>query len=232
MMMTLAEQAYEELRKHVLTGKYQMGEYLRQRPLAQQLGIATITLREVLQRLEKDGMIEIIPKWGAKVKIVDEKMLKEKFVIREAMECMAARLASQVATETEIEYLFQRANRVDGMEESDNPSRQEFVREHYDFHVAIAKVTHCEELVYEIERLNLFNVFWINAMLIDIGWCKGYPDWHKKIVEAIASRDLQKAENQMREHVQVGLKHCIQAITEKSDRMSIRQYVKVVNRFV
>ncbi|MCK5006974.1 MAG: GntR family transcriptional regulator [Spirochaetales bacterium] len=85
------EKVYEAIRNAIIAGQYVPGERLPQRKLAEKFNTTTITVREALRFLEQDGLILIEPKWGAMVVEITAEKIYGRYIVREALEGMAAR---------------------------------------------------------------------------------------------------------------------------------------------
>ena len=102
--VSLADQVFEHLETDILSGKYQRGEVLTESKLSIELGVSRTPIREALRRLEQEHLIEESGK-GSVVIGITEKDLKDIFLIREQLECLAASLAAENRTEAQLEEL-------------------------------------------------------------------------------------------------------------------------------
>ena len=70
--------------------------------LAAALGISRTPVREAINRLEKEGLVEIFPQRGAFVIQFSEEDVYELFLIRENLEGLAAHLAAEKMNRDQI----------------------------------------------------------------------------------------------------------------------------------
>jgi len=196
------QKLYEAIRSAILSGEYAPGEKLPQRKLAQKFGATTITVREALRSLESEGLIMIEPKWGAMVVEITPEKIQGRYIVREALEGMAACLAARKASREEREELEALAERCDRELSGDTLSRSEKANLHYSLHERIVKVTRCEELIQAINRINLQTIILSNAYHID--WRADRPGQHGNLVRAILSGEPERAEAAMRAHIRDG----------------------------
>ena len=89
----LSVQAYDELAKRIVSGKFTAGETLREEKISEEFGISRTPVREALQRLEAEGLVEQLPRRGYRVSMPDEEALNELFLCRAELETAALRLA-------------------------------------------------------------------------------------------------------------------------------------------
>jgi DNA-binding GntR family transcriptional regulator len=196
------QKVYDAIRSAIMEGEYAPGERLPQRKLAEKYETTTITVREALRFLESDGLIVIEPKWGAMVQEITPEKVRGRYLVREALEGMAARLAAVSITDGEKKELMALAERCDRELTGDRLSRREKASLHYALHDRIVQITRCEELIRSINRNNLHTVILSNAYHID--WTSDDPRQHRNLVRALTSGDADRAEATMRAHVRDG----------------------------
>ena len=69
--MSLAEQAYRHIRSKLSNGTFVPGEQLVNRVLATEIGVSVIPVREAINRLATEGLVEHVPGSGAFVRQAD-----------------------------------------------------------------------------------------------------------------------------------------------------------------
>ena len=102
---TLKDHTYDLLRAAILDMNiYEEGADLRldERQMAAKLGISRTPIREALARLAQDGLVEIQPRKGVFVKRKSMQEILEMIVTWAALESMAARLATQHASDDDL----------------------------------------------------------------------------------------------------------------------------------
>ena len=62
--MTLADRVFQTLREQILQGIYKPGQKFNIDQLARDLGVSNTPIREAMSRLERLGLVEIIPYCG------------------------------------------------------------------------------------------------------------------------------------------------------------------------
>ena len=198
------EKVYENIRDAILAGDFKAGDKLPQRKLAEMYNATTITVREALRALQSDGLIVIEPKWGAMVTEMTPEAIQGRYIVRAALEGMAARLAAKKINSEERRELLVLASKCDKELTSNKLNRQEKAHLHYQLHKKIVEITKCKELIRSINRINLQAIIFSNAYHID--WTHDDPERHRKLVKSIISKDPDTAERVMRTHVEDGYK--------------------------
>jgi DNA-binding GntR family transcriptional regulator len=91
---SLSSRIYRDLRQRIIVGEFPTGARLRERELAEALGVSRVPLREALPQLEADGFINTTLRRGAVVTQITLKDVEELFDVRLGVEVYATRLAA------------------------------------------------------------------------------------------------------------------------------------------
>jgi DNA-binding GntR family transcriptional regulator len=95
----------ERLRAAILANEFKPGDWLRQEQLAQQFGVSQTPVREALQDLVGEGVVERVPYRGIRVIEFTLTDLRDLYACRAFMEGIAARYAAHHITRQEIAEL-------------------------------------------------------------------------------------------------------------------------------
>jgi DNA-binding GntR family transcriptional regulator len=90
------------LRDHIVEGNIPDGGRVPERQLCEMLGISRTPLREALKVLASEGLVELLPNRGARVRQLNERDLEELFDVMGGLEGLAGRLACENISEAEI----------------------------------------------------------------------------------------------------------------------------------
>ena len=202
----LARTIFEGLRDEITGGSLRPGEALSRRGIASRYGTSSIPVIEALARLESAGLIEAEARQVARVRKITLETIQDDYVLREAYETQAIRLACEAATAGELEELRRLAEAVDARVPAGGPtaaSDTEGPLLHWQFHRRIAEISRCRALVRELERIELLRRLqanWYFAPEIP-----DPPRCHSLLVDAIRARDPAEADALLRAHVRSGL---------------------------
>jgi len=83
--MNLADKSYAYIRKQLFSGVFQPGSRLVNRTLAGEIGVSVIPVREALNRLASEGLVDQIAGEGVFVRVVDCDELDQMYVLRDGM---------------------------------------------------------------------------------------------------------------------------------------------------
>jgi len=171
---------------------------LDERSLSEQFGISRTPLREALARLDHEGLVRIIPRRGIYIVRKSKEEILDMITVWAGLESMAARLATQVASDEEISSLRKLLTSFDGGTAS--AQMDEYSDANIQFHQIILKLSK-SELLYEITNKLFMHMRAIRARTISEGdrVYKSVVD-HTHIIEALEARDTDLAERLVREH--------------------------------
>jgi len=209
--------AAQRLAHCIVTGELAQGQKLNEAELAQRFGIGRGPLREALRHLEGMRLVTRIPNAGARVVVLDRKTLSDLYVVREALEGMACRVAAAQMTDEEIaqlsalldrheEQIRIQGGKVYGQSEGD-----------LDFHDLVARGSRNLTLAAMLssEQNQLLRMCRYRTSRVEQRAGRALQQ-HRQIVEALAQRDGELAELLMRRHIQ-GAWHSINEMIEKEE---------------
>ena len=193
------DDAYERLRASILSGELLPNERLVEADLAERLQAGRAIVRTALVRLGQDGMVTLTPNRGARVRVVTDAEAAETLQARAVLEALAARQAATRATAREIARLRRiLAGMGRQIEANDLLGYSE---QNAALHAAIIEAARHETAARLIAGLRGQLVrFQFRTILVAGRAAHSYAE-HTAIVDAIAARDPDAAENAMRRHL-------------------------------
>jgi DNA-binding GntR family transcriptional regulator len=198
---TLAQQLFRRLSDAIVFGELSAGAKLSEPILARQYGVSRGPLREALNRLQEGRLITRSPHVGARVATLSAQLLEETFLVREALEGMAARQAAVHASDEDIAAIHRACARhvAAAKEGGDGPVWRSADE---DFHVLIARASRNPTLIQLLTEDFYQLVRFYRSHLVHVrGRGARTITEHRRILEAIEDRDADLAELQMRRHV-------------------------------
>ncbi|RPI18983.1 MAG: GntR family transcriptional regulator [Acidobacteria bacterium] len=91
---SLTDRAYQQIKEEILTNRLRPGDPLHVDHFVRSLGLSRTPLREAIQELEKEGLVEIRPRMGSFVSHIELREIVEMYQVRALLEGFAARLAA------------------------------------------------------------------------------------------------------------------------------------------
>ena len=104
-MSRAADLAYSALRDAVIEGRRAPGERLGEIEVAAELGLSRTPVREALRRLGSEGLVDLLPNRGARVRSWTAEDLDETYELRAALEGLGARRAASRITGDDLDRL-------------------------------------------------------------------------------------------------------------------------------
>jgi DNA-binding GntR family transcriptional regulator len=101
----LRSEVYKILRTAITNGVIEPGTRLKEADLVEELAVSRTPIREALNQLSKEGLVNIIPRKGAFVKRWTKQEALEVLILREALEGLAGRLAAGKMSNRDIDAL-------------------------------------------------------------------------------------------------------------------------------
>jgi DNA-binding GntR family transcriptional regulator len=101
----LSDHVYEELKALILSNQLQPGEALTEERFAAQWHISRTPLRAALVRLERDGLVRILPHRGCVITDITPQDVESVYQVREALEVLATQLATPLMPNTKLDAL-------------------------------------------------------------------------------------------------------------------------------
>ena len=199
---TKSENLTEYLIEAIVEGQIAPGSKISEPELAKRFDVSRGPLREALMRIEGLGLIERIPHVGARVIQFSSEKLVELYAVREALEGMAARLATRNITEIEIAgletLLSTHSAHIDQVDGASYFHQQG----DFDFHYRIIKASRNSQLVSLLcdELYHLLRMYRYQSPRAQSRPVEAL-DEHKFILQAIRNRDEELAEMLMRRHI-------------------------------
>ncbi len=91
----LREKAYESFTERLLSREIKPGQFISQRELVELTGLSLGAIRELIPRLEAEGLITTVPQRGMQVAHVDLSLIRNAYQFRLFLESQATALFAQ-----------------------------------------------------------------------------------------------------------------------------------------
>lgn len=213
---SLEDLTVEALREAILDSRYEPGEHLRERELAESFGVSTTPVKEALRRLEVEGLVHRIPSRGAFVTNSLATFIAEIGLLRSSLEGTAAYLAASKATDADIVQL---RNQIALMEQHTTTGEVAAAAEaNEEFHALIHAVAN-NHFLWQMSMMvrSYDHATRLQALSGENEPARALLE-HKAIYYAIADKNPQQAESKMREHVLRTTKYLDEQKNQREDK--------------
>jgi len=193
----LREVVVGQIRSMIIDGELAQGTRLVEGQLAEVLGVSRNPVREAIRSLEATGLVDVIPRKGAYVCVVDHDEVRQIQDLRLLVEGYAAEIAAQFRTDEDLARLNECIE--NGRSDSAAENYVSASRWHREFHLALENASgnpflskilgplrHRTELVFTIVVDKRGEITW---------------EEHEAIYEAVKAQDAEGSKKLVREHI-------------------------------
>jgi DNA-binding GntR family transcriptional regulator len=199
-MARATDAAYDAVRRMILSGEAAAGSRLGEAELAEALGLSRTPVREALQRLGADGLVEVLPHRGARVVQWTRRDLDEIFDLRALLEPYAAARAARLAPEPDV--LADLGAQCEAMERAAADGDLTRVAQlNALFHAALIEASRNRRLPAMLTSVMHAPLIVGTFRRYDAGVMARSINHHRERVAALAARDPDWAESVMRAHI-------------------------------
>ena len=198
-METARQYAYRTLRENIISLDLEPGAPFNDVEMSQMIGISRTPVREaVIQLSDESRIIEIFPQRGMRIALIDVDLVEEARFLRLVLEKAAVELVCGEADEVDLQWLDENI-RLQGFYLEGGSSRKllELDNEMHRklFSICRKELTYemCQRLAIHYDRIRSLSVAAVKDHKI--------IEDHKKLLEAIRSRDKKKAAETMDLHL-------------------------------
>ena len=196
---SLRGRVFNKIREDILSGKYKEHEELKEVAIGEELGVSRTPVREAFRQLELEGLIQIVPNKGAYVTGITEKDVKDIYMIRSLLEGLCARWATEHITDEQMEE----------MEENVYLAKFHAQKGHYDqlavldnrFHEIMYEACNSKMLEHQLKDFHDYVLRVRKKTLANVNRGTKSNEEHEQIMEAIKSKDAEKAEMLANRHM-------------------------------
>lgn len=193
-MSTLVDKIVQAIREDVYRGVLAPGEPLKQVELANRYGVSPIPLREALQRLHVEGLVEYFAYRGAIVARLKRGEAADIADIRNALEALAFRIAMPLLDDAQIARLVELTEDMESPRAADASLMMEKLNEYYS--VLLSKAE--RPLLLDMIQTNLKRAirYYAEVMRTSNGRLANAPS-RRTYIEALKARDMAQLEQHM-----------------------------------
>lgn len=202
------QQAYDYIRAKILTADVDEGQRIAEIPLAKELGISRTPVREALNQLASEGLLDRSG-WGVAVKQISLGELDEMIRLRQLMEPHAAARAAKLITPDQLATLTARFDHLRalyrqmwdaGIESWRGELGRQLPIADMLFHVAILEAARSPRLMQTILDMRLLTTRFRGELTMQQNNLTRLMREHWRIYRAIRDRNPSAAKRAMRHH--------------------------------
>jgi DNA-binding GntR family transcriptional regulator len=208
--LSLAQQAYNQIRHEILTCILPPGQVLSERTLAQQYDMSKTPVREALGQLYHEGLVRRLPGRGYLVAPITIEDVQNLFDLRLILEVAAVERAARRLSPAQIAILKNMASisyRLD-----DPESHVAFLDANRKFHLTLAEASGNRRLADELGTvmLEMDRLFHLGLRLRDSA--QEMKEEHQEVVAALEAGDVEKARDLIAQQIITSQRRVMEAI--------------------
>jgi DNA-binding GntR family transcriptional regulator len=194
----LREQIKDVILQRIVEGSYPPGSRIVETRVAQELGVSQGPVREALRDLEQLGCVVHEPYRGCSVRSFSTDELLEAFPVRAALEALAARLAAERITGTELDELDALVSRMRAAARRGDAHEQS--QANATFHATIVRASRNSTLDRQWQMLEPFSRTYLTVSRPGVDLV-ALSERHVPILNALRSHDPEGAGAAMHDHL-------------------------------
>ena len=201
----LADEVATHIRTAILAGRLRSGERIDQDAIADELGVSRLPVREALIALDKEGLVNTIPRKGSYVARIDREDIADHYEIFGQVAGLAAARAVARLDDAGLAALQE----LDAaMRRSDNLVEQQ--RLNHEFHRQIHRAAGSQRLASVLQLLS--RSLPMPYADFPAEWLDEANHQHRDIVDAFRRRDAVAAQRAMDYHITASARHAIEVL--------------------
>ena len=210
MSETRVEDIYAQLKIRVVGFGIRPGERLNEVALARDLNVSRTPLREALNRLLAERLVDFRPGVGFFCRALEPQAIYDLYELRRIIETSAVMLACHRADDAGLEKLrretLDHGLDISGLTVAEATERDEA------FHIGIAQLSGNAEIVAQLQTINdrIRFIRWVNmaAQVVDS------KKQHRAILDALCDRDADTAGDILSDHISRRMDQVTEAVKE------------------
>ena len=195
---SLVELAVDRLRRDILSGRTDPGERLVEEQLTRRLGISRAPLREAMRLLAEQGLVEHIPRRGARVATLSDDDVRELYEVRDVLERHAVASVPERADLTALRAALEVMRKA-----TEADDRLELANAHRRFHAEVVALGGNRQLVglYEsiLVRIQLYMAVNMRREA-EIARAENGVHRHERLLAAIEQGDPNRIMSELNGH--------------------------------
>ncbi len=210
--MLMREQAYETFTERLLAREIMPGQFVSQRELVEITGMTLGAIRDMIPRLEADGLIRTVPKRGLQIAHVDLDLIRNAFQLRLLLEREAVADYAREASDREIADLREKHMRIRKEAESEVSDDLLARAQALDWQMHDTMIDALDnDLIANIYRVNSIKIRLIRQQDTRIlpELILSVMDEHLVVLEALSKRDASAAAAALSTHIESAKKRAM-----------------------
>ncbi|MBR5315667.1 MAG: GntR family transcriptional regulator [Firmicutes bacterium] len=196
---SLTDEIVDIIRERILKGEYKIGEKIKENRIATELKVSRTPIREAFKQLENEGLIDYIPNRGCFAKGFTRQDIEDIYAVRKSLEILAVEWAVTRINQEQIASLQEQSDLMEFY--TARKDSKKVLEVNQSFHDVIYNATGSrfmaqvlrsyKEYIEQTRKVIFYEQDYLEEIFIE----------HKRILDAIIDRDVEKAKLAMADHL-------------------------------
>ncbi|MGD2177170.1 MAG: GntR family transcriptional regulator [Anaerolineae bacterium] len=196
--MRLSEKAYHLIKEKVVTLELPPSAVIDEHVLMQELGLGRTPIREALQRLDSEGLVNIVPRRGTFVNDISITDLQKIFELRIVLEGFCAGLAAERITEEQLGKMAAVLEDLEGLQHADQRTLMSIDKR---FHRILYAASDNEFMIEILNRLYDLSLRLWYLVLNRFDEVRHSIEQHHEVLGALKDGERDRAEAVVQKHI-------------------------------
>ncbi len=205
---SLKARLYQCLKSDIVNGTFDMGERLNEAQLSARYGVSRAPLRQVLAQLQRDGLVEVLPRVGYLTSQLTLQDVNDIFELRMLVETATVQKAALRITDEALDRLEQLCSKYNP---GDHQSYRLHLDENTEFHRTIAEAAGNRRMAGVLMQ-SMEQMVRLTVLRLDMSSADVVVGEHLEIAAALRRRDPVLARDLMESHLSIARQVTIEAI--------------------
>lgn len=198
----LSDKVYEVLKKKILERELKPGEKVQVDEVASQLGVSRTPVKDALNRLALEGLIDKVARRGTFVSTMSAQDVDELFDLRLLMESYAAeKVLEKGKADLFLSEMKKCMVNIDRIAQSDDPDYDAYLTWNRDLHWVLIRLADNNRLLQMYESLNIPIQVARVHYLHSVESVTHTQREHQAIYQAFENRDLEQIKQAIAAHI-------------------------------
>lgn len=208
----IREIAYETLKHAIITGEIPAGVRIVETEYADLMHISRTPLREALRKLERDGLVEYVPRRGVVVRAFTIADVQEIYTIRNALEMLTLPAIVRNATPQDIASLREKLGQMDRQAEAGDIEKLSTLAR--GFHAQLMRISKLNRILRVIEGQDEYITRFSALSIAKEPRRQAAHREHYQLVELLEQKDLEGFQELMGKHIERSKENCLAALAD------------------
>ena len=234
--LSIREKAYLHIQQQIANGKLAAGSGVSELSLAKELGSSRSPIREAMNQLAAEGLLELNSGGGMLVAQLKRSDIIELYDMREALEVYSVgritELPLQPSDRERLQHLVDQITQLKNELESsgeqalNETQMQTFLSGDFEFHALLMSMTQNSRIQKVVSETRLLiQIFSLHRPVHDLQLLESIRQYHQRVLDAVASGDKWLAMQCLAEHIQASKKEQLNGFDEWRRESALRENV-------